>query len=112
MYVSNRGKLRQRRGATLLLACASFAGIVFLFALAIDGGLMMAERRHAQNCCDAAALAGCVQLAALQAKGLTPSLVGIQQAAETSATNNNYTNGSNCTITVNWPPTSGNFQTA
>jgi hypothetical protein len=91
------------------LICVSFTAILFLTALAIDMGNLMAARRHAQNCCDAAALAGCIKLAALQAQG-TPTQQPIQDAANLSATHNNFTNGSNCSITVNWPPTSGNFQ--
>jgi Flp pilus assembly protein TadG len=94
----------------LILACVCFTAILYLTALAIDMGNLMAQRRHAQNCCDAAALTGCIELATLKAQGSTPSLSNIQTAVNLSATHNNFTNGTNCTITVNWPPLSGNFQ--
>jgi Flp pilus assembly protein TadG len=89
-----------------ILTGVSLTGILFLTALAIDCGNAMAARRQAQNCCDAAALTGCIELATLQAQGTTPTLAQIQAAVNLSATNNNYTSG----ITVNWPPQSGNFQ--
>ena len=95
---------------TLLLTCLSLMGILFLSALAIDCGNAMSQRRQAQNCCDAAALAGCIELATLQAGGTQPTLQPITNAVNLSATNNSYTTGTNCTVTVNWPPQSGNFQ--
>jgi hypothetical protein len=70
----------------------------------------MSLRRHAQNCSDAAALAGCIKLVTLKSQGQQPSLTLIKNAVNLSASHNNYTDGSNCTITVNWPPVSGNFQ--
>jgi Flp pilus assembly protein TadG len=107
--VTNRGALR-RRAATALLTCVCLTAVLFLAALAIDMGNLMAARRQAQNCADAAALSGCIQLASLQAQGSAPTLAKIKSAALLSASHNNYVDGSNCTVTVNWPPTSGNFQ--
>jgi hypothetical protein len=84
--------------------------IMLLTALAIDSTSTMAARRHAQNCCDAAALAGCIQASKVQSQGGTPTLAQIQAAVNQAASQNNFTNGTNCTITVNWPPKSGNFK--
>jgi Flp pilus assembly protein TadG len=109
MYRRIDTSAKRRRGATLILTGVSLTAILFLTALAIDMGNLMAARRHAQNCCDAAALAGCIQLATVQSKG-TPNLQSIENAVYLSATHNNFTNGSNCSITVNWPPASGNFE--
>jgi len=104
------GKLAgRRRGVVAVLSCVCFIGILFLTALAIDAGDQMAARRHAQNCVDAAAMAGCLQLASTQASGGTASLTAITGAANLSATHNNFTNGTNCTVAVNWPPASGSF---
>jgi len=104
------GRAQPRRGTSAILTVVCLTGILFLAALAIDGTNMMACRRHAQNCSDAAALAGCIKLATLKANGSTPTSQQIKDAANLSATNNNYTTGQNCTVTVNWPPTSGSNQ--
>jgi hypothetical protein len=85
-------------------------GILYLTAMAIDMGNMMATRRQAQNCSDATALAGCIQLASLNGQGTTPTSQNIKDAVNLSLKHNGYTDGTNCTVTVNWPPTSGNFQ--
>src|SRR5579871_1187107 len=110
MTLSTRSTVNRRRGVTLVLTCLSLTAILFLTALAIDSGNEMSLRRHAQNCCDAAALSGCIELATLKAQGTQPTLQNIQTAVNLSASHNNYTTGTNCTITVNWPPKSGNFQ--
>src|SRR4051812_281840 len=110
MYLPTRTGAARRRGSTLVLTCFCLTAILFLTALAIDGGNEMAERRQAQNCCDAAALTGCIKLAKLKAAGSTPTLQDVKDAVNLSATHNNYTDGTNCTVTVNWPPTSGGFQ--
>jgi len=83
----------------LQLACVTFIGILFLGALAIDGGNLLAARRQAQNCCDSAALAGCIKLATVQAQGGTPTAAQLFSAANDALSTNNYTNGTNCTVT-------------
>jgi Flp pilus assembly protein TadG len=93
-----------------VLTGVSMVGILFLTALAIDSTTTMSERRHAQNCSDAAALAGCIELSELLAQGSTPSQAQIQAAANQALKQNNFTPGTNCTAVVNWPPTSGSFQ--
>src|SRR5437868_6947329 len=101
-----------RRGATLAMTVICLMGILFITALAIDSGNEMAERRHAQNCADAAALTGCIKLASLKVAGSTPTAQNIKDAVNLSAGHNGYTDGTNCTVTVNWPPASGGFQDA
>src|SRR5216683_431088 len=110
MKLPTRMIVGRRRGVTLVLTCLSLTAILFLTALAIDSGNEMSLRRHAQNCCDAAALSGCIDLATLKSQGTQPTLQAIQSGVNLSASHNNYTDGKNCTITVNWPPKSGNFQ--
>ncbi len=109
MRVPRPNHAGRRRGAVLVLTCLFLTAVLFLTALAVDSGNMMATRRNAQNCVDAAALAGCIELAKLKAQGSTPTLQNIKDAVNLSAGHNNYTDGTNCTVTVNWPPTSGNF---
>jgi Flp pilus assembly protein TadG len=110
MYMRKAGIINRRRGTVLQLACVTFIGILFLGALAIDGGNLLAARRQAQNCCDSAALAACIKLAAVQAQGGTPTVAQVSTAANEALSANNYINGTNCTVTVNSPPTSGAFQ--
>jgi hypothetical protein len=104
MNLRTRGRAGLRRGVTLVVTCLSLMGIVFLTALAIDCGNMMSQRRQAQNCCDAAALAGCLNLSSSLANGQTPTLANIQAAVNASASNNGYS-----TSPALWPPTSGNY---
>lgn len=110
MYLRSPINRDRRRGTVLVLTCLFLTGVLFLTALAIDSGNIMATRRHAQNCADAAALAGSVKLAKLKSQGTTPTLQDIRAAVNLSAGHNNYTDGTNCTVTVNWPPTAGSFQ--
>jgi Flp pilus assembly protein TadG len=96
----------------LQLACVTFIGILFLGALAIDGGSMLAARRQAQNCADAGALAGAIEIATVLGQGGTPTANQVSTAVTNALTANKYTGGTggNCTVTVNWPPQTGNFQ--
>ena len=92
------------------MAGFSLIPIMFLTALAIDSTSAMSARRHAQNCCDAAALAGGIVIAQQQSLGNTPSQQAIQTAVNNALSQNNFTNGTNCTVSVNWPPQAGNFE--
>jgi hypothetical protein len=104
------GRPMRRRGTSMVLTCASMTGILYLTAMAIDCGNMQAARRQAQNCCDAAAITGCLYVSRTLTNSGTPTASNVSTAAKLSATNNNYVDGTNCTVTVNWPPTSGNYQ--
>lgn len=111
MYRADRKTVNNpRRGTSMVLVGISLTGLLFLTALAIDATSLMAARRQAQQGCDAAALGGCIQLASTLASGGTPTASAIQAAALQAAAQNQYLNGKNCTITVNWPPQSGDFQ--
>ncbi len=106
MYLKSRTRGARRRGATLALTLICLTGIVLLSALAIDCGNMMAQRRQAQNCADAAALAGCIKVANLYAQGTTPDATTVGTAVTTSASGNGYSSG----VTPHYPPTSGGHQ--
>jgi Flp pilus assembly protein TadG len=95
----------RRLGSTLVLTAVCMTGILFISALAIDSGNMMAQKRHAQNCCDAAALAACIELSKTLAAGNTATQSALQTVAQTSSTNNGFTDGSNnVSVTLNYPP--------
>ena len=97
---------RKRRGVVAVLCAACFIGIVFLAALAIDDGNLMATSRQAQNYADAAALCGAIKLAKMQGAGQTPTLDAITTAATLADTQNGFPSmGTNTSIVVNWPPT-------
>lgn len=95
----------ERRGTVAILCAACFAGILFLTALAIDDGNLMAASRQAQNYADAAALSGCVKLATMNGAGQAPNASAITAAATLANTQNGFSSlGTNTSITVNWPP--------
>ena len=50
-----------QKGQALILIALGIVGLVGITALAIDGGNIFAERRHAQNAADTAALAGALE---------------------------------------------------
>ena len=99
----------KRGGAVAILCAACFTGILFLTALAIDDGNLMAASRQAQNYADAAALSGCIKLANMNAAGTTPTLSAITTAATLADTQNSFSSmGATSSIQVNWPPTYSN----
>ena len=105
MFHRQKSETSSRRGAVAVLCAACFTGILFLTALAIDDGNLMALSRQAQNYADAAALTGCIKLANLQAAGTTPTAGVITTAATLADTQNSFSSlGTSPTITVNWPP--------
>jgi len=58
--------LSSERGQVLVLIAFAIIGLVAITGLAIDGSIILADRRHAQNAADTAALAGA--LAKMQAQ--------------------------------------------
>jgi hypothetical protein len=88
--------------------------VVFgIAAIVLDGGLMLAQREHAQATADAAALAGAVDLAnnynLLTAANPTGSTSAVTTAQNVASANGFNNDGSTNTVTVNIPPTSGQF---
>ena len=53
-----RINLKSERGQTVVLLALAFVALLGFTALAIDGGMVYANRRHMQNASDAASLAG------------------------------------------------------
>jgi Flp pilus assembly protein TadG len=99
-----------RRGAVLPLFAICLAVLLGVLAIASDGGSLLSERRHAQVTADAAALAAAADLyknfTIYQGKDLTGTA---KQAALDLAKANGYANDGASTVTVNIPPTSGEF---
>lgn len=84
----------------ILLATAMFVLVGFV-GLSIDAGYLMAQRRQTQSAADAGALAAAADV--LRNK----SLAVVQNSGKTyGAQNANVPTGN---VTVNWPPTSGQY---
>jgi hypothetical protein len=71
-------------GQAIVLLAISIVVLLGFTALAIDGGMVFSDRRHAQNAADAAALAGALQKSNGQADAV------VIAAAERSAESNGY----------------------
>jgi hypothetical protein len=96
----NNKRSRENGQAIVLLAFA-FIGLIGFTALAIDGGMVYSDRRHAQNAADAASLAGGGQAAlsiennhifysSFNCNNLTTQKAVAQTAAENFAMANGY----------------------
>jgi Flp pilus assembly protein TadG len=103
--------LRRRRGAAAVQAAVCLTVLLGVMAIVLDGGVLYAERRHAQDVADAAALAGAADL--LQHywpnAGTDPNGTARASALSTAAANGYSNDGTISTVTVNIPPQSGLF---
>ena len=79
------------KGQALILITFAMVGLVGFGALAIDGGRVLSDRRHAQNAVDTAAYSA----ALANAKG-----ENINTAVETRAASNGYDNGTTNDVTI------------
>ncbi len=94
-----------RKGMVAVWVAVSLTALMTMLALVMDGGLLLAERRHAQATADAAALAAASSIYVNNGSttGASASALGIASA-------NGYTNdGTTSTVTVNIPPKAGDF---
>src|SRR5438105_3344121 len=105
----------KRRGAVAVLVAMLLTVIVGVLAIALDGGLLLDNKRQVQAAADAAALAAGTKLfvnyPAIVASNYTnfdPNKDG-ETAAKASASANGFPNGSTATVTVNIPPATGPF---
>jgi hypothetical protein len=94
--------------AQVALGMACVLGVL---AVTMDGGTLLAERRYAQATADAAALAAAADLYKNYNSNHGSDTGGTAKAsALTTASANGYSNdGSSNIVTVNIPPTAGNF---
>ena len=100
-----------RRGTALAILAVSLVLIFSVMALSLDGGLMMAEQRHARAVADASAYAAAGLLYKNYSTGQGLDTNGTSKSiALAIASGNGYANdGTTSTVTVNIPPLSGNF---
>src|SRR5580704_13248954 len=89
-------------------------GMIAMFsvvAIALDGGLLFENRRRVQSAADAAALAATDDLFSNFGtnSGSDPSGTAKASALATASANGYTNDGTTSVVTVNIPPTSGNF---
>src|SRR5512143_969605 len=125
-WTMHRNRIAQR-GQVLIIFVFAIIGLIGMTGLAIDGGNIYSDRRHAQNAADTAALAAALYKVNMQkdmAGGghvgwgdcrdvdATPSLCGAEviNAALDIAQENGYTNNIvDSTVQINIPPTEGPY---
>ena len=91
-------------GQIIVFVAVMFLALLFTVGLAIDAGQLFVAKRTMQEAADAAAFAGSV---VIYQNGLTADAIS---AAVADATKNGFTDGvNNTTVTVNAPPTSGQY---
>jgi hypothetical protein len=107
----NSSKAKCRRGAVAPLIAICLIPVLSLVAIALDGGLLLDQRRSCQAAADAAALAAAEDLFwNWQANsGLDPSGTANAAALANAAANGYNNDGVTSVVTVNIPPTSGSF---
>jgi Flp pilus assembly protein TadG len=104
--------LTRRRGVVAPLVALLLVALFGVVALAVDAGLLMADRREAGSAADAAALAAAIDLFTnyQQNQGVDANGTAATSAKDT-AKDNGYQDGINGTsVTINIPPASGPYQ--
>jgi len=110
MFVMHSLKGRARRRGMIAVAVAVCLVVMFgVVAIALDGGGLLAERRHAQATADAAALAAACDLYDNYwlNNGADPNGTARASALKTAASNGYANDGTTSIVNVNMPPTSG-----
>jgi Flp pilus assembly protein TadG len=79
------GRIRNRKGATLVLVAVTAVGMLSALAIAIDLGMLLRAREDAQRAADAIALAGAS--AFLDGSGPTQNPIALQRADSLAAVN-------------------------
>ena len=102
---------RPRHGKVVALIALCLIPVLGVVSIAVDGGMLLSDRRQAQRAADSAALAAATDLFTKWNKNNGVDTSGsAQQSALTTAAANGYTNdGVSSTVTVNIPPLSGEF---
>lgn len=105
-----RRNFRQRRRATVSIMVAFFLVVLLsVVAIAVDGGMLLDNKRSVQAAADAAAYAAAVELFNGYGtnSGLDPSGTAKASALSYASSNGFSNDGVNSVVTVNIPPTSG-----
>ena len=103
-------KTNSEHGQAMVLLVLVIIGLMGALAVAVDGGMIMYDRRSAQNAADAGALAGGYELANNPWDTTTLS-ARIQTAGLTRAADNGYSSPDK-TVVVEYPPVAGTFHYA
>lgn len=90
--------MKSERGQALILIALAIVVLIGMTGLAVDGGMVMADRRSSQNAADNAALAAAYRMAAGGTKAQA------RDAATLIAEKNGFPD-----VTVNIPPQSGQY---
>ena len=104
---------KSEKGQALVIIALAVVGLVAFTALAIDGGMVFSDRRHAQNAADTAAFAAA--LAKIRTPDYAPSSPAAQRQAAIDAgldraDSNGYdNNGTTNVVEVHMPPISGSY---
>src|SRR5947209_3481131 len=101
----------KRRGTVAVLVAASLTVLMSVVAISLDGGVLLAERRHAQAVADSAAMAAACDLYDnyFTNNGTDPSSTAKNSALATASANGYANDGSGSAVTVNIPPLTGPF---
>src|SRR5262245_60402805 len=97
-----RAEHSQRRGAVAALVVLSLGAVLFVVAMTVDGGLLLAKRRQTQAAADASALAAAADLFKNWNKNLGKDLQGTAKSnALAIAAGNGFSNdGKTSTVEV------------
>src|SRR5574341_676736 len=104
---------RSEKGQALVIIALAVVGLVAFTALAIDGGMVLSDRRHAQNAADTAAFAAA--LAKIRTPNYPPNspgdpdLAAVAAGLERAASNGYDNNGTSNIVEVHIPPISGPY---
>jgi hypothetical protein len=106
-----RTRSQRRRGTVAVLVAISLIVIIGITAIAVDGGLLLDQRRRAQSAADTAALAAAEDLYYnyFSGQGLDPNNTAQKSALANAAANGYNNDGVTSTVTVNIPPSSGPY---
>lgn len=102
-------KRNTEHGQAMIIIVLSIVALIAITGLAVDGGIVYASRRQAQNAADTAAMAGA--LARINAiEGGIPYSTPMRNAALERANSNGYNNnGTSNSVEVHNPPESGYY---
>src|SRR4051812_45451500 len=106
MYLSHSSR---RRGKVVVVVALALSGLIGYTAIALEGGLMMDNKRRAQSAADTAALAAATTLYRNFQADLGKDKSGqANSAALNTAKLEGFTNdGKTSVVTVHIPPTTG-----
>lgn len=103
-----RTRSPSERGQALILIALAVVGLIAMTALAVDGGRVYSERRHAQNAADTTVL----DAALAKVRGQNMYTEGLARAASNNYNDTDYTAGSSSpdvNVEIYNPPISGPY---